>query len=42
MHPLLLHIAIIWASLIILFVGTLCLNPKSAEQIAQDIHDDGF
>jgi hypothetical protein len=39
---LLLHIAIVWASLLALFVGTLYLNPKPAEQIAQDIRDDGF
>jgi hypothetical protein len=36
MHTL-LHIAIIWATLLALVV-----NPKSAEQVAQDIRDDGF
>jgi hypothetical protein len=41
MHTL-LHIAIIWATLLALVVGTSVLNPKSAEQVAQDIRDDGF
>lgn len=37
-----LHIAIVWATLITLFVGTMILNPKTDEQVAQDIRDDGF
>jgi hypothetical protein len=39
---LLAHIAIVWATVLVLLVGTLYLNPKPAEQIAQDIRDDGF
>ena len=39
---LLAHIAIIWTGILVLLVGTLYLNPKPAEQIAQDIRDDGF
>jgi hypothetical protein len=39
---LLAHIAIIWAGAVALLVGTLWLNPKPAEQVAQDIRDDGF
>lgn len=36
------HITIIWMGAVALLVGTLYLNPKPAEEIAQDIRDDGF
>ena len=39
---LLAHIAIVWAGLLVLLVGTMYLNPKPAAQIAQDIRDDGY